>query len=278
MTYDERSEVVLRVPSSLFTWGIYLLRENGAITIFPLRDFPLIKPGDDLEQILVNEFQEVELQDGDIIVIAHTIVSKAENKVFHLAQIQPSPLAQHIGELQGKDPRKIEVILRETHEIVRMNDRVLITATKHGQHGFVCANSGVDKSNTPGDTVISLPDDPDLSARKIRDAIHAQLGKKVAVIISDTFGRPLRVGTTNVAIGVAGIHPLEDYRGRKDLYDYEMVSTIVARADEVASAAGLVMGQADEGTPVIIVRGVDYTVAEVSALELLRDPTTDVFR
>ncbi|MFW9777939.1 MAG: coenzyme F420-0:L-glutamate ligase [Candidatus Heimdallarchaeota archaeon] len=252
--------------------------ERGTVTIFPLHDFPLIRPGDNLEKILVSNLRDVNLRDDDIIVIAHTIVSIAEGKIFDLDQIEPSPLARHIGELQDKDPRKIEVILRETNEIVRMNDRVLITATKHGSHGFVCANSGVDKSNAPGDAVISLPDDPDHSARKIRDYINKQLGKRVAVIISDTFGRPLRIGTTNVAIGIAGIHPLEDYRGRKDLYGYEMVSTIVARADEVAAAAGLVMGQADEGTPVIIVRGVEYNEAEASALELMRDPATDVFR
>jgi coenzyme F420-0:L-glutamate ligase/coenzyme F420-1:gamma-L-glutamate ligase len=255
-----------------------LLHKNRTITIFPLLGFPLVKPGENLEQILVANLRDIEIQDDDVIVIAHTIVSIAEKKVFDLTQIHPSHLAKHIAKVQDKDPRKIEVILRETNEIIRMNDRVLITATKHGPHGFVCANSGVDKSNSPGDTVISLPDDPDHSARKIRDAIYSQLRKRVAVIISDTFGRPLRIGTTNVAIGVAGIHPLEDYRGRKDLYGYEMVSTIVARADEIAAAAGLVMGQADEGTPVIIVRGVDYNVAEASASELIRDPATDVFR
>jgi coenzyme F420-0:L-glutamate ligase/coenzyme F420-1:gamma-L-glutamate ligase len=156
-----------------------------------------------------------------------------------------------------------------------MNERVLITATKHG---FVCANSAVDKSNTPGETVISLPDDPDFSARKIRDKIFSDLGKDIAVIISDTFGRPLRVGTVNFAIGLAGISPLEDIRGQKDLFGYEMKATIIARADEIAAAAGIVMGQADEGTPVIIVHGVNYTKSDVSAIDLIRDQSTDVFR
>ena len=245
------------------------------ITIFALTDFPFINPGDPLEDILVQELAKIELFYGDIVVIAHTIVSKAENKVYDLSEITPSHLARHIGDLQEKDPRKVEVVLRESNEIVRMNDRVLITATKHG---FVCANSAVDKSNTPGDTVISLPDDPDLSARRIRDRILLDLNKNVAVIISDTFGRPLRVGTVNIAIGVAGIAPLDDLKGRMDLFGYELKSTIVAKVDEVTAAAGLVMGQADEGTPVIIVRGVKYEEIDGSAKDLIRDPKTDVFR
>ncbi len=245
------------------------------VTVFPLQDFPLINPGDDLEEILITELRKINLLDDDIIVIAHTIVSKAENKVYNLHEVIPSPFALQIAELQDKDPRKIEVILQESREIIRMNERVLITATKHG---FICANSGVDKSNTPGETVISLPDDPDLSARRIRKRILIELGKTVAVIISDTFGRPLRVGTVNIAVGVAGIDPIDDLRGRKDLFGYELQSTFVARADEVAAAAGLVMGQADEGVPVIIVRGVEYTQADAFATNLNRDPQTDVFR
>lgn len=245
------------------------------INLFPLQDFPLINPGDDLATILVDKLREIEIQNGDIIVIAHTIVSKAENKVYNLDEIEPSPLAMHIGEVQDKDPRKIEVILRESSEIVRMNKRVLITSTKHG---FVCANSGVDKSNTPGETVISLPDDPDYSAYQIKKKILEHLGKNVAVIISDTFGRPLRVGTVNFAIGISGINPIEDFRGQIDLFGYELKSTMVARVDEVAAAAGMIMGQANEGKPVIIVRGVKYTQIEASAKELIRDPATDVFR
>ncbi|UCE15146.1 MAG: coenzyme F420-0:L-glutamate ligase [Candidatus Heimdallarchaeota archaeon] len=245
------------------------------VTIFPLRDFPLINPGDDLGAILIKELQKIDLIDGDIIVIAHTIVSKAENKVYNLREITPSSFAKQIGELQDKDPRKVEVVLRESREIIRMNERVLISETKHG---FICANSGVDKSNTPGETVIALPDDPDLSAQRIRNRILSELGKTVAIIISDTFGRPFRVGTVNVAIGVAGINPVEDLRGRFDLFGYEMQSTIVAKADEVSTAAGLVMGQADEGTPVIIVRGVKYSHVEASVGVLNRDPDTDVFR
>lgn len=245
------------------------------VTVFSLKNFPLINPGDNLPKIIAKRLQKVNLLNNDIIVVAHTIVSKAENKVYDLNDIKPSSFAKHIGRVQEKDPRKIEVILNESSEIVRMDERVLITATKHG---FVCANSGVDKSNTPGDTIISLPDDPDYSARQIRKEILDQLGKNVAVIISDTFGRPLRVGTVNFAIGVAGISPIEDIRGQYDLFGYELKSTVIARVDEIAAAAGLVMGQADEGTPVIVVRGVKYTQINGSAKDLIRDRQTDVFR
>ncbi|MCK4848712.1 MAG: coenzyme F420-0:L-glutamate ligase [Candidatus Heimdallarchaeota archaeon] len=245
------------------------------ISIFPLKNFPIINPGDALPEIIVRELKKIDLKNQDIVVIAHTIVSKAENKVYYLDEITPSPLAIHIGTIQDKDPRRIEVILRESKEIVRMNDRVLITASLHG---FVCANSGIDKSNTAGNTVISLPTDPDLSAREIKKAIKEFLGFDVAVIITDTFGRPLRVGTVNFAIGVAGINPLEDIRGSVDLFGFELKSTIIARADEVAAAAGIVMGQANEGTPVIIVRGVKYSIAEASAKDLIRNQETDVFR
>ncbi len=245
------------------------------VTVFSLKNFPLINPGDNLPKIIANRLQEIDLLNNDIIVVAHTIVSKAENNVYDLNDIKPSSFAKHIGRVQEKDPRKIEVILNESSEIVRMDERVLITSTKHG---FICANSGIDKSNTPGDTIISLPDDPDFSARQIRNEILDQLGKNVAVIISDTFGRPLRVGTVNFAIGIAGISPIEDIRGQHDLFGYELKSTIIARVDEIAAAAGLVMGQADEGTPVIVVRGVKYTQIDGSAIDLIRDRQTDVFR
>ena len=245
------------------------------VTVFSLKNFPLINPGDNLPKIITKRLQEIILLNNDIIVVAHTIVSKAENNIYDLNDIKPSSFAKHIGKVQDKDPRKIEVILNESSEIVRMDERVLITSTKHG---FICANSGIDKSNTPGDTIISLPDDPDFSARQIRNEILDQLGKNVAVIISDTFGRPLRVGTVNFAIGVAGISPIEDIRGQHDLFGYELSSTVIARVDEIATAAGLVMGQADEGTPVIVVRGVKYTQINGSAKDLIRDRQTDVFR
>ncbi len=245
------------------------------IEIFPLKDFPLINPGDLLPEIIVRELRKVDLQDNDLLVVAHTVVSKAENRVFNLDQIKPSKFASQLAEYQEKDPHKIEVILRESSEIVRMNKKVLITST---HHGFVCANSAIDKSNTPGNTVIALPDDPDKSARRIKSLIAKKLNKNVAVIISDTFGRPLRVGTVNFAIGLAGINPIEDIRGKTDLFGYEMKTTMIARADEIAAAAGIVMGQADEGLPVIVVRGVKFTRGNHSAKELIRSRETDLFR
>ncbi|MHA1972390.1 MAG: coenzyme F420-0:L-glutamate ligase [Candidatus Hodarchaeales archaeon] len=245
------------------------------IEVFPLNNFPIINPGDDVAEIISEQLRKASLEDNDIIVIAHTIISKAENQVYDLSKVDASDFAKHIAKLQEKDPQKIEVILRESSEIVRMDDRVLITVTKHG---FICANSGVDKSNTPGNTVISLPKDPDKSARDIRDMIKSKLGKEVAVIISDTFGRPFRVGTVNFAIGIAGMSPLIDFRGEKDLFGYELRSTVVARADEIAAAAGIVMGQADEGTPVILVRGVEFDPVEGNIKSILRDREFDVFR
>ncbi|MHA1227736.1 MAG: coenzyme F420-0:L-glutamate ligase [Candidatus Hodarchaeales archaeon] len=245
------------------------------IEIFPLINFPIINPGDDIAKVVSEELRKVSLENKDIIVIAHTIISKAENQVYDLSKVKASDFAKYIAELQEKDPRKIEVVLKESNEIVRMNDRVLITATKHG---FICANSGVDKSNTPGDTVISLPKDPDKSARDIKDQIKSDLGKDVAVIISDTFGRPFRVGTVNFAIGIAGMSPLVDLKGEKDLFGYELRSTIVARADEVAAAAGIVMGQANEGTPVIVVRGLQFKSSEGNIKDILRSRELDVFR
>lgn len=268
MLNDERSEANFLTLKR----RVYL---KMTITIFPLENFPLIYPGDKIEQILEEELQKITIENGDVLVIAHTIVSKAENQVYDLNEIEPSPFAIRIGEIQDKDPRKIEVILKESNEIVRMNNKVLITATKHG---FICANSGIDKSNTPGETVISLPKDPDKSARKIKEYLKEKFNKEVAVIISDTFGRPLRVGTVNVAIGIAGMHPLLDMRGKFDLFGYELKSTIIARADEIAAAAGIVMGQANEGTPVIIVRGASFSKDEGSALDLIRNREEDLFR
>ena len=269
MKIDERSEAsYIDILNSKECFKLH-------ISIFPLVDFPIINPKDNFNRILIEELKKTSLEENDVLVIAHTVISKAENKIYDLDEIEPSDLAVHIGKIQDKDPRKIEVILRESSEIIRMNERLLITATKHG---FICANSGIDKSNSPGETVISLPNDPDLSARKIKADIFKELGKNVAVIISDTFGRPLRVGTTNIAIGLAGIKAIEDYRGKKDLYGYELKVTQVARADEIATAAGLAMGQAGEGTPVIVVRGADYTAADSSAMDLNRDRQFDVFR
>ncbi|MFX0060675.1 MAG: coenzyme F420-0:L-glutamate ligase [Candidatus Hermodarchaeota archaeon] len=252
------------------------------ISIFALEAFPLIQEGDNIAEIIIDTLSRSsnELQNGDVLVIAHTIVSKAEGRVIPLDTVEPSDFAQYIAKEGEKDPRLVEIILKQANSIVRMSPTIIITETKHG---FICANSGVDRSNVsldkPGEEVVVLPEDPDRSAHEIRKSIFENLGVDVAVIISDTFGRPLRVGTTNVAIGCSGISPLLDYRGSRDLFGYELKTTIVARADELATAAGLVMGQAAEGLPVIIIRGAMYEKAKIdlSAKILNRPRETALF-
>lgn len=245
------------------------------IEIFPLEDFPIINPNDPLDDIILNHLKKIDLYNGDVIVIAHTIVSKAEGNVINLDDVKPSKLANNIAALQNKDPRKIEVVLREAEEIVRMDDRILITATKHG---FICANSAVDKSNSPGNTVVTLPKNSDESAKRIRQKIKKKMGIDIAIIISDTFGRPFRSGTINVAIGISGIMPLIEFKGKKDLYGYELKATVVSRADEICTAAGLIMGQSDEGYPIVIVRNASFVKGEGSIKEVIRPRDKDIFR
>ncbi|MFX0092526.1 MAG: coenzyme F420-0:L-glutamate ligase, partial [Candidatus Hodarchaeota archaeon] len=231
------------------------------ITIFALKPFPIIQEGDNIAEIIVEMTSQDlnKLQDGDVLVIAHTIISKAEGQIISLDTVQPSDFAQYFAKEGEKDPRLVEIILRQARSIVRMSPSLLITETKHG---FICANSGVDRSNVsqerPGEEAVVLPEDPDRSAREIREYIFNRLGIRVAVIISDTFGRPLRAGTVNIAVGCSGIEPILDYRGTKDLFGYELMTTMVARADELATAAGLIMGQSDEGFPAIVIRGARY--------------------
>jgi len=231
---------------------------NDIVQIIGVRGLPIIKAGDNLAELICQaaEKQGTPIQDGDIIVVSHIIVSKAEGRVVDLNRVEPSQFAAQLAEELNKDPRLVEVILRESMGIIRMGDGKLITKTKHG---FICANSGVDKSNVPGqNNVALLPKSPDDSARKIREEIKRITGKDVAVIISDTHGRPLREGGINIAIGVAGIKPIRDRRGEKDLFGYTLRVKRTAIADELASAAELVMGQANEGIPAAIIRGYGY--------------------
>jgi len=248
------------------------------IEIFGLETIPIVKEGDNIAELIVEatEKENVGIQDNDIIVIAQTIVSRSEGRVVNLKNIKPSPFAKILANETRKDPRLVEVILRESKGIVRMGKHHLIMET---HHGFVCANSGVDRSNVPGEETVSLlPKDPDASARKIRNEIKRITGKEVAVIISDTFGRPLREGAVGVAIGVSGIDPLYDMRGRKDLFGYVLETTLVAIADELASAAELVMGESNEGIPVVVIRGFKYPKGEYSIQRLLRPVEKDLFR
>lgn len=248
-----------------------------SIEILPVAGLPIIHSGDDLPLLVIKAIEKEGglIQNCDVVVLCHVIVSRSEGNTVDLKTIQPSHVARNFAEFIGKDPRLVEVILRESRAIRRMAPDVLVTETLQG---FVCANSGVDKSNVPGDEVVSpLPKDPDVSARKIRDRFR-ELGVEVAVIIADTHGRAHRDGEVNVAIGASGIDVIRDRRGEKDLFGYELKVKRTAIADELAAAAELVIGQADEGVPVAIIRGYRYNKSDESnARQLVRSREKDLF-
>ncbi|MEM2367228.1 MAG: coenzyme F420-0:L-glutamate ligase [Candidatus Bathyarchaeia archaeon] len=250
----------------------------NVIQIIGVEGLPIIKAGDNLAELICKaaERQGTPIQDGDIIVITHVVVSRAEGRVVNLDEVTPSLFARTVAELYDKDPAMVEVVLREAKSIRRMADGKIITETRHG---FVCANSGVDKSNVPGERFVALlPEDPDASAAKIRREIKRLTSCDVAVIISDTHGRPLREGEINVAVGVSGLKPIRDRRGEKDLFGYVLRVKQTAVADELCSAAELVIGQADEGIPVAIIRGYKYIKSEdARATELIRPREKDLF-
>jgi coenzyme F420-0:L-glutamate ligase / coenzyme F420-1:gamma-L-glutamate ligase len=239
------------------------------VRILPVTGLPEIREGDDLAALVTDR---VTLEDGDVLVVAQKVVSKAEGRVVRLDELEPSERAL---ELAGEeDPRRIEAILRETVEIVRIRPPLLIVETRHG---FICASAGVDASNAPEPgTLVLLPLDPDASAAQMRDRVRELTGANVGVIVSDSFGRPWRQGTTDVALGAAGIRVMEDLRGTRDRIGYELRSTQIAIADELASAAQLVMGKAD-GIPVAVVRGLDVA-GEGTAKELVMPADRDLFR
>lgn len=247
------------------------------IQIIGLRKIPLIKRGDSIADQIVKAAKEegVQISEHDIVVIAQKIVSKAEGRVVNLKTITPSAKAEEISKASGKDPRHVETILKETAKIVRLKGPHVIVQTRQG---FICANAGVDKSNVEdSDSVVVLPVDPDKSARKIRERIRQLTGADVGVIISDTFGRAWRIGQVNVAIGVDGLRAVMDYRGSKDMFGYVLNVTQVAVADELASAAELVMKKS-EGIPVAIIRGLDYAQGAGSGRDLIRPEEEDLFR
>jgi coenzyme F420-0:L-glutamate ligase/coenzyme F420-1:gamma-L-glutamate ligase len=250
-----------------------------AIEIIAVENLPLVMKGDNLAKLICDaaKKQNSPIQEKDVIVITHVAVSKAEGNVVNLDEVSPSERAKEIALKVGKEPALVEVILRETKEIVRMKPNSLITENKNG---IVCANAGVDRSNVKGErNVVLLPKNPDASAQKIRQKIKRLTGCDVAVIISDTHGRPLRMGEINVAIGVAGIKPIRDRRGEKDLFGYVLRIKQTAVADELASAAELVIGQANEGIPAAIIRAYNYQTAEnATAKELTRPKEADLFR
>ena len=219
--------------------------------------------------------EQVTIETGDVVVVAQKIVSKAEGGTIHLKSVTPSSTAEEIAKESGKDPRHVETILEQSKKIIRRKGAHLIVETKHG---FVCANAGVDRSNVEDpDSLTILPVDADKSARAIRERIRMLTGADVGVIISDTFGRAWRIGQVNVAIGVDGLRPVFDYRGRKDMFGYVLNVTQMAAADELASAAELVMGKSD-GIPVAVIRGYERIAGEGSAKDLIRPEADDLFR
>ena len=243
----------------------------GRIEILPVPVPDEIRAGDDLAAAVVAHGPA--LQDGDVVVLAHKAVAKAEGRVVRLSAVEPSELARMLAGGDG-DPRHVEVVLREAREIVRNHGRLLIVETRHG---FVCANAGVDRSNSgEEDAVVLLPEDPDASAAALRRAVARQTGRRVGVIVADTFGRAHRVGIVGVAIGVSGLQPLLDHGGARDPDGYELHASVVAVADELAAAADLVLGKLGR-VPAAVVRGYDAR-ADGSARELVRDRSSDLFR
>jgi coenzyme F420-0:L-glutamate ligase/coenzyme F420-1:gamma-L-glutamate ligase len=235
-----------------------------------------VRPGNDIARLIVEAAarQGTPLSSGDLLVIGQKIVSKAEGRLVKLADVEPSPIALAMAPGLAKDPRLVEVILRESRRIVRMDKGVLITET---HHGWICANAGIDQSNVDADSVALLPEDSDRSARAVRDRVRALAGVEVFVIVTDTFGRPWREGLTNVAIGVAGFAPLLSYLGERDPAGRPLQATILALADELAGAAEPVMGKLDR-IPVAIVRGLALRPGEEGSKPLLREPARDLFR
>ncbi len=248
-----------------------------SITLTAIEGIPMIKANDNLAELIADAIARMDLQlrDGDILSICQKIVSKAENRLVNLNDIEPSPLARKFAERWEKDPRAVELVLRQTSRIVRMDNAVLIVETGPG---WVCANAGIDESNSlEDDRAILLPEDPDASAMQIRKQLKRLTGAEVAVIITDTFGRPWRDGLTEVCLGIAGMDAMLDLRGTTDLGGRELHHTVIAIADELACAAGLLMPKAG-ATPAVLIRGYRYKPAEGSAKALIRPAASDLFR
>ena len=254
-----------------------------SLILTPLNHIPLIRQGDNLAEFVVNALvdDQIALEDGDILVLAQKIVSKAEGRLVNLVTVSPSVRAIELAQQTEKDPRLVELILYESNEVLRTRVGTIIVEHKLG---FVCANAGIDHSNVagPGDAqqewVLLLPTNPDGSAAKLRDEVQSATGKRIGVMIIDSHGRAWRNGTVGIAIGIAGVPGVQDLRGNPDLFDFTLRITQVGAADELAAAASLVMGQAAEGTPVVHVRGFPYALRESSLAELIRPRDQDLFR
>ncbi len=251
------------------------------LNIIGITGIPLIKKGDLLDKHIIKALfdMDMEIQENDILVIAETAVAKAEGHIINLNNIKPSPKAFELAEKTGKEPEVVEAILQESEEVIKVGPDFIISATKHG---FVCANAGIDESNVDKGLATPIPVNPDESASLIRRNIEKSTGKEISIIISDTQGRAFREGAVGVAIGISGLEPLWDRGGEKDLYNRELKTTAIAVADELAAAASIVMGQANEGIPVVLIRGVKYPKMlkndSANIKPLIRPKKYDVFR
>jgi len=248
-----------------------------SLTLTAIEGLSMIQRGDDLARLITDAIISLgmRLQDGDILAVCQKIVSKAEGRVVNLNEIEPSTLAERFAARWDKDPREVELVIRQTSRIVRMDNAVLIVETGPG---WVCANAGIDQSNSLGDDLaILLPEDADASAQRIRHELKGITSAEVAVLVTDTFGRPWRDGLTEVCIGIAGLDPLLDLRGTTDLGGRELHHTVIAVADELAAAAGLMMPKAG-AVPAVLIRGYRFKPAEASAKALIRPAASDLFR
>jgi len=242
-----------------------------SIQIIPIKIQKDIVPNDSLVDLVL---ESTEIQDGDILVFSQKIVSKSEGRILSLSSVNPSLLANGISSSYNKDPRLMELILSESKRIVRMENGIIIVETNHG---FVCANAGIDESNVQDGYATLLPEDPDRSANLLKERIEKKTGKNIAVIISDTFGRPFRLGQTDIAIGIAGIEPILDYSGKPDTFGKIMQVTAIAIADEICSATELVMGKVEK-CPVALVRNYKFNFSDAKIQNLLRPKHEDLFR
>lgn len=244
--------------------------------VIGIEGLPEIGRGTDLARLIQEgaERERTPLSPGDVLVVSQKIVSKSEGRVVRLADVEPSARARALALELGRDPKLTEVVLRESRRVVRAGKGVLVVET---HHGWICANAGVDQSNVDADTACLLPEDGDRSARQLRDRLREITGHSLAVIIADTFGRPWREGLVNVAVGVAGLHPIKSYLGELDPAGHVLQATILALADELASAAEPVMGKLDR-IPVAVIRGVDWEPSDIGSGPLIRDPDRDLFR
>ena len=242
-----------------------------SLQVIPIKIQKEIESGDNLVYLIRESF---EINDGDVLVFSQKIISKNEGRILSLSSVNPSLLADGIASSYGKDPRLVELILSESKRIVRMENGVIIVETKHG---FVCANAGIDESNVKDGYATLLPDDPDKSANLLKDRIKQKTGKDVAIIISDTFGRPFRLGQTDVAIGIAGLEPILDYNGKPDTFGKIMQVTAIAVADEICSTSELVMGKVQK-CPIAVIRNYNFSSSTAKIQEMLRSDHDDLFR